>query len=225
MSEWQDFNTAPRDNTTILAASPKRADIVTVAWDVKASEWRSNVYPYLTFDGQFFTHWQPSPELPEDSANAAQPQRDRRSRMRPETQTKVELRAERDHWKKLAEEGLEPRIRDMRINGGSFDLELTGQVVEQIAVAFVSNFKALRAENYMEMQVYDRDEPFQRYIVTVQKVGKLSPHDKAQLAIGGLHEAEAFISKMSGGGEAEFRAHLNNILTRLDAKRRQQTKT
>lgn len=63
MSEWQDFNTAPRDNTTILAASPKRADIVTVAWDVKASEWRSNVYPYLTFDGQFFTHWQPSPEL------------------------------------------------------------------------------------------------------------------------------------------------------------------
>jgi len=145
--------------------------------------------------------------------------------MRPETQTKAELRAERDHWKKLAEEGLEPRIRDMRINGGSFDLELTGQVVEQIAVAFVSNFKALGTENYMEMQVYDRDEPFQRYIVTVQKVGKLSPHDKAQLAIGGLHEAEAFISKMSGGGEAEFRAHLNDILTRLDAKRRQQTKT
>lgn len=91
------------------------------------------------------------------------------------------LVAERDEALKAAE-GLEPRIKHMRFEDGQFDMALTGQTVEAIAVAFVSHFKSLGAENYVELNMFDRAEPFQRYTVTVQKVGALSPADKVKAA-------------------------------------------
>jgi len=91
------------------------------------------------------------------------------------------LAAERDEALKAAE-GLEPRIKHMRFEDGQFDMALTGQTVEAIAVAFVSHFKSLGAENYVELNIFDRAEPFQRYTVTVQKVGALSPADKVKAA-------------------------------------------
>lgn len=102
--------------------------------------------------------------------------------MRTETETKAELRASRDAWKKLAEEGLEPRIRELRLAGADMNVQITGKAVEHISVAFVSYFKSLGAENYVEMNIHDRDEPFARYTVTVQKVGALSPADKVKAA-------------------------------------------
>jgi hypothetical protein len=104
-------------------------------------------------------------------------------------ETKAQLRAERDHYKKFAEAGVGPIIKSMRLENGKFDLEVTGPIVEMISVAFVGQFKAGGATNFMEMSLYDRDEPYQRYILTVQKAGAKSPADK-------LRDAEARIAEL-----------------------------
>ncbi len=111
------------------------------------------------------------------------------------TDATEELIAERDHWKALAEEGLEPRIKSMSFEDGAFDMALTGDVVKSIAVAFVSHFKAIGAENYFEMSIYDRAAPFQRYTLTMQKVGALSPTDKLKAAETRIAELEKTLSE------------------------------
>jgi hypothetical protein len=106
------------------------------------------------------------------------------------------LTADRDHWKELAEEGLEPRMRRMRFENGEFDMEYTGQVAETIALAMVGHFKAIGAVNYVEMNVHDRGEPFRRYTVTVQKVGAKSPADKVADAEARVLELEARLAAL-----------------------------
>jgi hypothetical protein len=91
----------------------------------------------------------------------------------------AELEAEVAHWREVAEKGLEPRLRRLHFEDGTFEAEYTGEVMNFIATAVVSQFKANGGENYFEMSLYDRDEPFQRYTVTVQKQGALSPAQKA----------------------------------------------
>lgn len=81
----------------------------------------------------------------------------------------------------------EPAIKSFKMENGAFDIALTGPVVERIAVAMVGHFKATGAENYVEMSLYDREAPYQRYCVTVQKVGAKSPHDL-------LREAESALA-------------------------------
>lgn len=93
-----------------------------------------------------------------------------------------DVKAARDHWRKLAENGLEPRIKSMSFGSEGFDMALTGEVVKAISVALVSTFKAGGAVNFMEMSIFDIDEPYQRYTVTVQKCGALSPADKLKAA-------------------------------------------
>lgn len=85
------------------------------------------------------------------------------------------LAAEVDHYKKIAEEGVTPLIKSMKLEDGHFDLSVTGPIVEAMAVAFIGQFKEGGSTNYMEMSLFDRDEPFQRYTMTVQKVGAKSP--------------------------------------------------
>lgn len=111
--------------------------------------------------------------------------------MRPETQTKAELRAERDQWKKLAEEGIDPTLQDMRISGGALDMALAGPAVERMATLFVEYFRGIGAANYLEFNIHDRKEPFQRYTLTMQKVGALSPADKVRNAEARIAELEA----------------------------------
>jgi hypothetical protein len=118
------------------------------------------------------------------------------------SETKAELRAERDHWKALAEKGLEPRIRQLRFGDGEFSMEVLGEVVEGIAVALVSQFKAGGATNFYEMNLFDRDEPFQRYTVTVQKVGALTPADKLSAAEKRIAELEAMLPNNQGNPKA-----------------------
>lgn len=81
------------------------------------------------------------------------------------------------HYKQIAEKGTAPLIESMKLENGHFDLSVTGPIVEAISCAFVGQFKEGGSTNYMEMSLFDRDEPFQRYTVTVQKVGANSPAD------------------------------------------------
>lgn len=91
--------------------------------------------------------------------------------------TKAELQAERDHYKELAENGLAPMIKSMHLEDGRFEMAVVGPMMELLACTFVAAFKEGGATNFMEMSLFDRDEPFQRYTVTVQKVGAKSPAD------------------------------------------------
>lgn len=84
-----------------------------------------------------------------------------------------------EHYRELAEEGTQPLIKRMKLEDGTFDMEVTGPMVEAMAIALVGQFKEGGAKNYMEMNLFDRDEIGQRYVVTVQKAGAQSPHDKA----------------------------------------------
>jgi hypothetical protein len=77
----------------------------------------------------------------------------------------------------------------MRLEDGHFDMSVTGPIVEAFAVALVGQFKEGGSANYMEMSLFDRDEPFQRYTVTVQKVGAKSPADM-------VNEARARVAEL-----------------------------
>lgn len=89
------------------------------------------------------------------------------------------LQAQVDHWRTLAEEGTEPLLKSMKFENGQFDMAVTGPIMDVIAMGIVGQFKATGCVNYNELNLYDRDEPFQRYTVTVQKVGAMSPAEKA----------------------------------------------
>lgn len=106
------------------------------------------------------------------------------------------LTEERDHWQQMAEEGLEPRLRRMRYESGEFEMEYTGQAAEAIALAMVGHFKAMGAVNYLEMNLFDRDSPFQRYTVTIQKVGAKSPADKVREAEARVRELEERVATL-----------------------------
>ena len=94
------------------------------------------------------------------------------------------LQASSDGARRLADElGLGLAAHEERdFEDGEFNAELTGDTVKAMAAAWVSEFKKAGAENYFEMNLHDRSEPYQRYTVTVQKVGKLSPGEKASRA-------------------------------------------
>lgn len=109
----------------------------------------------------------------------------------------ADVRAERDHYKKLAEDGIAPVIKSMRFEDGSFNMEVVGPFVEAMSTAFVAQFKAGGATNFMEMSFYERDEPFQRYILTVQKAGAKSPADKLRGAERRVAELEAQLATYS----------------------------
>lgn len=114
----------------------------------------------------------------------------------------ADVKAERDHYKKLADEGLEPRLRELHYGKDGFRAEVVGPTVELLALAFVSHFKDGGATNFMEMSIYDRDEPYQRYTLTVQKVGALSPADKLNKAEARIAGLEAMLPSATQVAEA-----------------------
>src|SRR5690606_13646972 len=56
-----------------------------------------------------------------------------------------------------------PFMGQIRFESGTFSAQVTGQTVEAISLAFVSHFKAEGAENFLEMNIYDRDDPAEHY--------------------------------------------------------------
>lgn len=99
------------------------------------------------------------------------------------------LTAERDHYKDIAENGVEPLLSKMSFESGVYDLEFTGHSASMMAMSFVGYFKGMGATNYLEMNLNDRDAPFDRYTVTIQKVSGKSPVDL-------LKEAKAKIAEL-----------------------------
>lgn len=102
------------------------------------------------------------------------------------------LTAERDHYKDVAENGLEPMLKKMSYDSGLYDMEFTGHAAAMMAMSFVGYFKGMGATNYLEMNLNDRDAPFERYTVTIQKVSGKSPVDL-------LKEAKAKIAALESG--------------------------
>jgi len=82
-----------------------------------------------------------------------------------------------------------PFMGQISFESGTFSAQVTGQTVETISLAFVSHFKAEGAENFLEMNIYDRNDPAEHYTLTVQRVNGKSP---AQL----LAEAKSRIAAL-----------------------------
>ena len=98
---------------------------------------------------------------------------------------------ERDEAHEAYEKLAEPSLNWMRLENGQLDMAVAGAVVQHIAAAIAGWFRESGAENYVEMSLNARDEPFERYVVTVQKVGRLSPHEARVAAIARAEKAEA----------------------------------
>jgi hypothetical protein len=80
------------------------------------------------------------------------------------------------------EDGPEVFLKSMKFENGQFDMAVTGPAMEHIAACVVGHFKALGPENYFEMSLFDREDPSERYVVTVQKVSAKSPHELRKAA-------------------------------------------
>ncbi len=105
---------------------------------------------------------------------------------------------ERDEAHEAYEKLAEPSLNWMRLENGQLDMAVAGAVVQHIAAAMAGWFRESGAENYVEMSLNARDEPFERYVVTVQKVGRLSPHEARVAAEARAEEAEAERDALAG---------------------------
>ena len=98
---------------------------------------------------------------------------------------------ERDEAHEAYEKLADPSLNWMRLENGQLDMAVAGAVVQHIAATMAGWFRESGAENYVEMSLNARDEPFERYVVTVQKVGRLSPHEARVAAVARAEKAEA----------------------------------
>lgn len=55
---------------------------------------------------------------------------------------------------------MDVRLKKLSFEDGEFSAELTGDTVKAMALAWVSQFKESGAENFFEMNVHDRADPF-----------------------------------------------------------------
>lgn len=116
------------------------------------------------------------------------------------------LVAERDAAVAELERVLDPEMKDLRLANGGIDMAVAGPMVERLAVAMTGWFRQSGAENYVEMGLNARTEPFERYCVTVQKYGALSPHQLRKAAEDRASAAESEITRLKEGMEARERA-------------------
>lgn len=90
----------------------------------------------------------------------------------------AEAERERDEARANLERLRDPLLKSFRFEDGKFDMAVTGPIVQHMAAIFVAHFKAMGTENYLELSFFERDEPYHRYTVTVQKVsGAKSAHE------------------------------------------------
>jgi hypothetical protein len=83
----------------------------------------------------------------------------------------AELLRERDDARAQLASLMDPEIKDLRMENGAFDLALGGAIVKHLALVITEWFRATKeAENYVEMVLTAKDDPFETYAVTVQKV-------------------------------------------------------
>nr|WP_254803842.1 hypothetical protein [Methylobacterium sp.] len=109
--------------------------------------------------------------------------------------------AERDAALAKLERGLDPEMKDLRLPNGGIDMAVAGPMVERLGVGMTCWFWQSGAVNYVEMGLNARTEPFDRYCVTVQKYGPLSPHRLRQATedCAGTAEAERDVGRELAG--------------------------
>lgn len=100
------------------------------------------------------------------------------------------LRRELDQALEAVDKLLEPAVKSFQLEDGTFSMALTGPAMERLAAVIVGHFKALGPENYFEMTLFDREDPGERYTVTVQKVSAKSPHELRREAEDRVEELE-----------------------------------
>lgn len=74
-------------------------------------------------------------------------------------------------------------ILDMRMASGAIDLSVTSKALEHLALVLTEHFRESGAKNYIELSLHAKTEPFESYVVTVQKRnGAKTPHELRQAA-------------------------------------------
>lgn len=74
----------------------------------------------------------------------------------------------------------EVMVKEGHFKDGALDMELEHPIFAVFAKYLVQTFIDQGGKNYFEVQIHKRNT-FDWYIVTVQKKGKLSPHQKGQM--------------------------------------------
>lgn len=88
-------------------------------------------------------------------------------------------------------------IVDMRMENGAIDLAVTSKALEHLALVLTEHFRASGAKNYIEMSLHAKTEPFESYVVTVQKRnGAKTPHELREAAESALTAAEAEVGRL-----------------------------
>jgi hypothetical protein len=117
--------------------------------------------------------------------------------------------AERDEARSEMERIKDPILRDLRLENGCLNLELSGEIVSRMALIFTDHFIATGAKNYIEFNIYGKNGD--RFAFHVQKVsGGKSPHELRVEAESSLAAAEAREAGLiealtpSGGTKGEY---------------------
>lgn len=100
----------------------------------------------------------------------------------------------------LAERVMDPSLQHLRMEGGAIDLALTGPLVQHMGLVITEHFRAMGAENYLEMTYTTKTEPYELFNWTIRKqVGPNSPH---QLRLKAEGERDALRSLLASPATA-----------------------
>lgn len=92
----------------------------------------------------------------------------------------------------------DPTLKSMRLEDGSFSMELGGEAVKRLATIMTTWFRESGAKNYVEMSINATDEPFEKFLFYVQKRGD-GAKTPAESALASLAEIDAMRSKLTFG--------------------------
>lgn len=126
-----------------------------------------------------------------------------RERLMAEVDALAAKLAEAERERDEAVAAIDPMITDMRLANGQIDLVLSGAAMERLASVVAKHFRASGATNYIEMSLFERAPPNDRFVVTVQRVQGKSPHDLRAKAEADLTAAQATITQLRE--ESEWR--------------------
>lgn len=77
----------------------------------------------------------------------------------------------------IARRVTDPTLEHLRMENGAIDLALSGPLVQHMGLVITEHFRAMNAENYLEMTYTTKTEPFESYNWTIRKqMGANSPH-------------------------------------------------
>ena len=93
-------------------------------------------------------------------------------------------------YQKIITDLTEPTLKRLRFEDGSFNMELGGEPVKNLARIMTTWFRESGAKNFVEMSINALDAPFEKYLFYVQKRsdGALTPGEA-------LSEAKAEIAR------------------------------